>query len=98
MNLQGFRVEPRFGCKPNLPGLGLRRLLFLKLTVMVRLETAPTGLGLRRLFLLRLTVMVRLGNRTYRAWARGCVFSKIDSYGAVRNRTYLDAGTAAHLQ
>ncbi len=30
---------------------------FLKLTLMVRLQTAPTGLGLRRLFFLKLTVM-----------------------------------------
>ena len=29
-----FVSKFRFGCKPNLPGLGLRRLLFLKLTLM----------------------------------------------------------------
>ena len=40
-----FVAQFRFGCKPNLPGLGLRRLFFLKLTVMVRLQTAPTGPG-----------------------------------------------------
>ena len=31
-----FPRSIRFGCKPNLPGLGLRRLFFLKLTLMVR--------------------------------------------------------------
>ena len=30
-----FLAQFRFGCKPNLPGLGLRRLLLLKLTLMV---------------------------------------------------------------
>ena len=29
-----FVSKFRFGCKPNLSGLGLRRLLFLKLTLM----------------------------------------------------------------
>ena len=31
--------------KPNLPGRGMRRLFFLKLTPMVRFQTAPTGPG-----------------------------------------------------
>ncbi|RKU32201.1 hypothetical protein C6499_03660 [Candidatus Poribacteria bacterium] len=34
-----------YAAKPNLPDLGLRRLLFLKLTLMVRLQTAPTLVG-----------------------------------------------------
>ncbi len=38
MNLQGFRVESGAVGKPNLPGLGLRRLFFLKLTLMVALS------------------------------------------------------------
>ena len=33
-----FLCKIRFGSKPNLPGLGLRGLLFLKLTLMVRLH------------------------------------------------------------
>ena len=32
-----FVAKFRFGCKPNLPDLGLKRLVFLKLTIMVRL-------------------------------------------------------------
>ena len=51
-----FPHSIRFGCKPNLPVLGLRRLLFLKLTLMVRLgmqvtfgwvhlKTGPMGPG-----------------------------------------------------
>ena len=38
-----YRINYLIFIKPNLPDLGLRRLLFLKLTLMVRLETAPTG-------------------------------------------------------
>ena len=34
--MQGFGVVSGSVGKPNLPGLGLRRLLFLKLTLMVR--------------------------------------------------------------
>ena len=34
--MQGFGVVSGAVGKPNLPGLGLRRLLFLKLTPMVR--------------------------------------------------------------
>ena len=32
-----------YAAKPNLPGLDLRRLFFLKLTPMVHRKTAPTG-------------------------------------------------------
>ena len=44
-SFQGLRVESGSVGKPNLPDLELRRLFFLKLTVMVRLQTAPTGPG-----------------------------------------------------
>ena len=65
MNQHGMRVLPRsespwggYAAKPHLPDLGPRRLLFLKLTPMVRLgmqiafgrvrrKTAPTGVWVK---------------------------------------------------
>ena len=59
-SLQGFRVGSGSVMKPNLPGRGRRRLFFLKLTLMGRLECtshlgeytakhAPTGPGVPKL-------------------------------------------------
>ena len=44
LKLSMFRRRIRFGCKPNLPDLGVATVIFLKLTLMVRLQTEPTGL------------------------------------------------------
>ena len=41
-----FPWKIRFGSKPNLPGLGSAAVFLLKLTPMVRFQTAPIGLGL----------------------------------------------------
>ena len=64
-----FPRRIRFGCKPNLPALGVRRSLFLKLTPMVRLGMQIANVKQRQ-------ILPRMGkiwvstpqNRTYRVW------------------------------
>ncbi|MCY3743449.1 MAG: hypothetical protein OXH00_20745, partial [Candidatus Poribacteria bacterium] len=44
-----FPRRIRFGCKPNLPDLGVATVIFLKLTLMVWLGNRPIGVNLAAL-------------------------------------------------
>ena len=86
----------RFGCKPNLLGLGppgsVANRTYWVWDHPVRLQTEPTGSGTTRFGckpnLLGLGPPGSVANRTYWVWDHKVIFSKIDTYGAVSNRTY----------